>query len=293
MNNHSHSEILPNHPAFQQFDQHDYAQDVKPEILASDGLLEVSHEELSADYKCSDCFQTFFTNEQLDEHKIKKHLKTIVRAHPCPTCPKAFNTKGNLVVHIRSHTEEKPYVCTVCTKSFSVKGNLNTHALSHTAFKPFECEVCTKGFTTKANLQVHMRSHNKERPFECEFCQKSFTTKGNLMTHARTHGDFKPFKCEFCGKEFVTKGNMTTHWNRCKNGFKCDMCQLTLMSKKDLTAHKKVCLLMRRIQNGGDHKEPDYDAKNENNMVLKEPQDQIQTALLAAESNIADSRFII
>ncbi|XP_034415117.1 zinc finger protein 551-like isoform X2 [Cyclopterus lumpus] len=94
-----------------------------------------------------------------DGRKIRmEHFRTD-ESHLCVVCGKKFSRIGNLRIHQRCHTGEKPYGCIQCGRRFSQAGDLKKHKRVHTGEKPYYCNQCGKSFSRGENLKRHQKIH--------------------------------------------------------------------------------------------------------------------------------------
>ena len=127
-------------------------------------------------------------NEQMrkEEMTVRKGAKRKRGQHECGVCEKVFVSASKLAIHMRIHTNERPYECDVCEKCFHTSGNLERHMRIHTNEKPYKCDMCDEAFRQSQHLQSHMRIHTNEKPYECDMCEKCFRRADGLTKHMRT-----------------------------------------------------------------------------------------------------------
>ncbi|XP_068083096.1 zinc finger protein GLIS2 isoform X2 [Anabrus simplex] len=112
----------------------------------------------------------------------------------CSRGDRGFNARYKMLVHVRTHTNEKPHHCFKCDKSFSRAENLKIHARSHTGERPYVCPVpgCSKAYSNSSDRFKHTRTHSVDKPYTCKVpgCPKRYTDPSSLRKHVKTYRHF-------------------------------------------------------------------------------------------------------
>uniref|UniRef100_A0A8C4X1F8 C2H2-type domain-containing protein n=1 Tax=Eptatretus burgeri TaxID=7764 RepID=A0A8C4X1F8_EPTBU len=188
-------------------------------------------------FECKLCGRSFTLKSNLKRHHL---VFQDTRNWPllCTQCGKGFASRSSLIIHMRSHTGEKPYPCKYCGRAFSSSSNLAAHEKRHMSGKMFTCRDCGKSFRTKSQLAVHCKCHFGEKRFHvrqrsrvfptkstlaehkmhvpktlnlCFICGKRVRCPSALSVHMRCHTGEKPFECKLCGRSFTLKSNLKRH----------------------------------------------------------------------------------
>ncbi|XP_015226408.1 PREDICTED: zinc finger protein 239-like [Cyprinodon variegatus] len=190
-------------------------------------------------YLCGVCGKFLSSNRALSRHKMTHSGE---RPHRCKICKRGFKLVTTLKQHEKIHADrERPYLCDVCCKMFLTSKQLLIHMRTHTDEKPYHCNRCGKGFTTRGPLTIHMRVHTGETPYRCPHCGWSFKRKTHLDDHVTIHTGAKPYVCGICGKTCARRTYLTVHM-RTHNGerpYKCSLCEKAFTQSHCLKTHMK------------------------------------------------------
>ena len=58
---------------------------------------------------------------------MNRKTERLNKIFQCNLCQKRFDKVSNVIDHIKTHTDERPYPCSICNRSFAQKGNRDRH----------------------------------------------------------------------------------------------------------------------------------------------------------------------
>ena len=163
---------------------------------------------------CSECGQTFSTDNSLKSHYFRFHQTDHPEIFQCDKCEFKTASKYTLKGHmIRLHTTSTYVTCELCgCKLKSAGRSLAIHMkLVHTDHEMIKCEECGKQLK-KIQYKSHIKKVHSERKHSCHLCSYKAQSSYNLKLHIhKSHLGLKEIpkeKCQYCE---VVATNMPLH----------------------------------------------------------------------------------
>ncbi|XP_041833320.1 zinc finger protein 420-like isoform X2 [Melanotaenia boesemani] len=211
-------------------------------------------------YKCSFCEKKF-----KNPYVLKRHEKEICKSRDqkrpkrkeaplsnpqpppevsvegkiCPICRRVLPCTADLAKHLRSHSEERPFICVTCEKGFKYKHTLKKHQSIHghegireeqsktleEILADVDAQNCGDGAgqevkesnseapaaTSEENLSAPALNVTKKALKVCPVCRKVFDSIKTLNRHVQCHTDDRPYHCIHCNKHFKHMHGLKKH----------------------------------------------------------------------------------
>ncbi|KAM4523626.1 uncharacterized protein V3H82_001804 isoform 2-T2 [Fundulus diaphanus] len=208
-------------------------------------------------YKCSFCDKKFKNLYVLKRHEreiCKSREKNARRGAPdvnteappevsvegkiCPICGRILPCNADIAKHLRSHSEERPYVCLTCEKGFKYKDTLKKHQIihGHDGIREEHCKTVEQILAEAdprhpgdpdRQAKAEPRSDapavaaesapsgpgpsRKKAPKVCPVCSRAFDSVKTLNRHIQCHTEDRPFHCIHCKKRFKHMHGLKRH----------------------------------------------------------------------------------
>ena len=95
---------------------------------------------------------------KMEKDRLNKEFeKTKDGKFICPykdICNYVTKYRGNLKIHMKFHTGEKPYRCDLCGRDFVLAQHCKKHMLTHPEMKGVQCNYCRIRFS-ESEIEIH------------------------------------------------------------------------------------------------------------------------------------------
>ncbi|XP_068442084.1 zinc finger protein 11-like isoform X2 [Clinocottus analis] len=147
----------------------------------------------------------------------------------CPICSRILPCTADIAKHLRSHTEERPFICVACEKGFKYRDTLKKHQIIHghegvreEQSKTVE-QILAEADTGNADKTgtpadasgdspaAPAQRVKRKAPKVCPVCSRAFDSIKTLNRHVQCHTEDRPFHCVHCKKRFKHMHGLKRH----------------------------------------------------------------------------------
>ncbi|KAK5615983.1 hypothetical protein CRENBAI_019456 [Crenichthys baileyi] len=158
-----------------------------------------------------------------------------VKHRVCPICSMTIKNNRDIKKHLRSHSEERPYVCVTCEKGFKYKDTIKKHQTlkGHEGIREVQCKKlerllsevdaqCTGDAAgpEEINLEASVDAPKQSLPVlnmskeglkVCPVCSKTFDMIKTLNKHLQSHRVDRPYYCVHCKRRYKDLYGLKRH----------------------------------------------------------------------------------
>lgn len=106
-------------------------------------------------YQCRTCGYLTTEYDEMDNHQQTTHGLDYIAF--CIECGKGFKSLSGFKIHKKMHEEKNDSYpkCYICGRRCASQSRLAVHMRSHSEIKPFACSHCDKSYKHEKDLRDH------------------------------------------------------------------------------------------------------------------------------------------